>query len=291
MNSPTFVAIGHMVYDIVPSGLALGGAASYSSLTARNLGLKSGVVTSIGPDFKVDDPILKGIEIVYQLSAQTTKFQNIYNNCGKRQQFIRGMANRIRSEHVPVEWKAAPIVYICPVADEVDLEIANCFSNAIIGVSPQGWMRQWDKEGRVRPKRWPEVLGGRGDVGRGSASALQIKTKIDAIILSEEDLTAFPDQLSDYLSLARYVLLTQGKNGATLFAGRERFHYPAFQTAESDPTGAGDVFAAAFLIKYFQTLEPHRSTIFANCVASFAVEKEGTRGIPNLQQVLERLEG
>jgi sugar/nucleoside kinase (ribokinase family) len=193
------------------------------------------------------------------------------------------VANRIRAEHVPAEWKNAAIVYLCPVADEVDLEIANYFSNAIIGVSPQGWMRQWDKEGRVRPKRF----GGGSDIGRGSAPALQ--TKIDAIILSEEDLTAFPDQLSDYLSLARYVLLTQGKNGATLFADGERFHYPAFQTYESDPTGAGDVFSAAFLIKYFQTLEPHQSTIFANCVASFAVEKEGTRGIPNIQQVLERL--
>lgn len=276
MIAPTFVAIGHMVYDVVdlaPSGLTLGGAASYSSITARNLGLKARAITSVGADFKFDDPSLKRIEITYRLSEKTTTFQNVYDDFGKRQQFIRGVADKIKAEHVPPEWHEASIVYLCPVADEVDLNIADCFKKAIIGVSPQGWMRKWDKAGRVSSKRWS---GNR-------------ENKIDAIILSEEDLATFPDQFSDYQNLAKYVILTQGKNGATLFAGKDSFHYPAFQTSEIDPTGAGDVFAASFLIRYFQTLDPHQATIFANCMASFAVEKQGTKGIPNIQRVLERL--
>ena len=55
-----------------------------------------------------------------------------------------------------------------------------------------------------------------------------------------------------------------------------------------DPTGAGDVFAASFLLHYRQTGDPVTSLEFAHCVASFAVEAEGTLGIPTYAQVSER---
>jgi sugar/nucleoside kinase (ribokinase family) len=63
----------------------------------------------------------------------------------------------------------------------------------------------------------------------------------------------------------------------------------AFTVKEVDPTGAGDVFAAAFLIEYNLTGDPRHSTAFACCAASFAVERPGLTGIPDRAAVENRL--
>ncbi|MBM3211939.1 hypothetical protein FJZ33_06960, partial [Candidatus Poribacteria bacterium] len=46
-----FLAIGHFTHDVTESGLILGGAASYSSLTARKLDMQARVVSAVGKDF------------------------------------------------------------------------------------------------------------------------------------------------------------------------------------------------------------------------------------------------
>lgn len=56
-----------------------------------------------------------------------------------------------------------------------------------------------------------------------------------------------------------------------------------------DPTRAGDVFAAAFLVEYCRSGDPLASARFAGCAASFCVEAQGTAGIPPLAQVEEKL--
>jgi fructose-1-phosphate kinase PfkB-like protein len=54
------------------------------------------------------------------------------------------------------------------------------------------------------------------------------------------------------------------------------------------PTGAGDVYSAAFLIKYFETGEPMLSGYFASAAASLLVEK-GVGGITDRGVVEERM--
>ena len=55
-----------------------------------------------------------------------------------------------------------------------------------------------------------------------------------------------------------------------------------------DPTGAGDVFAAAYLVRYRETSDALESARFASCAASFCVEAQGTEGIPTRAQMEER---
>jgi hypothetical protein len=42
-----YLVIGHLTQDIIPDGFRLGGTAAYSALTARALGLRVGIVTSV----------------------------------------------------------------------------------------------------------------------------------------------------------------------------------------------------------------------------------------------------
>ena len=53
--------------------------------------------------------------------------------------------------------------------------------------------------------------------------------------------------------------------------------------------GAGDVFGATFLLRYYETKDVHKAAIFASCAASFVVEKEGVEGVPCMEGVNERM--
>jgi sugar/nucleoside kinase (ribokinase family) len=68
------------------------------------------------------------------------------------------------------------------------------------------------------------------------------------------------------------------------------YDLPAFTTVEVDPTGAGDVFAAAFLVAIRERRPVVRAALFAACAASFAVEAPGVEGIPTRKAVEARLE-
>lgn len=273
---PTFLSIGHFCYDVSPDGYILGGSASYSTLTARNLGYRARAVTAVGKNFDRQHCLLKGIDTVYHESPETTIFDNQYDANGDRQQFILGHAKQLKGSDIPPEWCTTKIVYLCPIADEVSAELVHCFSeDTLIGATPQGWLRQWDSNGKVRAKRW--------------ATAETILPYLDVLILSDEDLRSYPDELEKYLRLAPIVVLTKGARGATLFQQGTQLESAAYPVTEVDPTGAGDMFATAFLINYYQTRSVQDALNFAHCVASFAVEGIGTSCIPKLAQVMSRL--
>ena len=272
MKSPEFISIGHVTYDIYPGERLIGGSAIYSSLTACKLGLSTGIITSRGLDFSCDG-LLKGISIAGSVSPQTTTFCNSYYQ-GKRKQIISDVANRIKKEQIPKGWDKAKIVHICPVADEVDQEIFTIFKDSLVGLTPQGLMRRWDEKGQVYSKKWMPIL--------------KVCSRVDVLIFSEEDIADFPEVLEEYKSLIDIVILTRGAEGSILYWRGKEFIFSAFKTEEKDPTGAGDVFAAAFLIKYYQTDDPIESSRFANCVASFAVEGKGTAGISNFDRIIKR---
>lgn len=275
-----FLSIGHFTHDIVGNELILGGASAYSSTTAKKLGLNAGVITAVGKDFLHYDKLssislfIIGEKYSYDWNYPTTTFENIYEN-GVRKQFIRSVSATIYPDHVPDHWCNADIVYLCPVANEVDPSIVHKFPNSIIGASPQGWMRRWDSAGRVYPRKWEE--------------APKVLPYIDALIMSEEDISPFPNIIDEYVKMVKMLILTRGEKGSTLFYDGKVFDFPAFKANVLDPTGAGDVFATAFLIKLKETQDPSTASIFANCVASFVVEKIGTEGIPDLEQIRSRL--
>ena len=269
---PEFISIGHVTYDIYPEKKLIGGSAIYSSLTAHNLGLSTGIITSRGIDFSCNG-LLRGINIVSSLSDHTTTFCNSYHQ-GKRKQVINQIANKIKIDQIPEQWNKAKIVHICPIANEVDETIFDFFQNNLVGLTPQGLMRKWDKKGQVYPKYWMPNI--------------KISSKVDVLIFSEEDISVFPEVLEKYVSSIKIVIVTRGAKGSVLYWQGQKIVFPAFKAKEVDPTGAGDVFAAAFLIKYHQTGNPIESSRFANCVASFAVEEKGANSIPDLDRVIRR---
>lgn len=271
---PEYVVIGHITKDLTPEGYTIGGTATYAALTAHNLGLSVGIVTSFDPGFEPNS-LPADVAIAQIPASETTTFQNIYHN-GRREQFIHGLAARIDPIAVPAAWRKSPIIHLGPLVNEVPSEILSIFDRrSLIGVTPQGWMRQWDESGHVTPRRWHE--------------AEEVLRRANVLVFSEEDVAHMRDEIDRLADLAQIMVVTQGPAGATVYLAGDSTHHPAFEATEVDPTGAGDVFAAAFLIRLRETDDPHEAAHFANAVASLSIEGPGVQGIPTRDQVEHRL--
>lgn len=272
---PDFLIVGTVTHDERPEGLVIGGTVAYAGMTARNLGYHVAVVTRAGDDLN-PSPALDGIQLHRLVSPVTTTFRNEYTDTG-RIQYLYKRADDIRVQDIPLAWRESKIVMLGPLARDVETDVVRSFSpQTLLGVVPQGWMRRWDETARVYTRPWYE--------------AEEILPHARVLVLSEEDLGEFTERLQVYTALTPIVVLTRGARGCTVYArGHEPFDSPAFKVKEVDPTGAGDVFTAGFLIRLHETNDLRAAARFANCTASFAVESVGTTGLPTREMVEARL--
>ncbi len=270
MAAPDFLAIGHVSRDVTPEGHTLGGAVVFGAVTAARMGLSPAIVTSAGPDFDLA-PALAGIPVHVVPADATTAFENIDAN-GARTQYLHAVAGPIGPSDIPLGWACAPMVFLAPLARELDGR-AFRFPGATVVASLQGWLRRWDDSGLVGPRRW---------------DGAELLPHVDAAVVSEHDFDC-PDVASRWAALAPALVVTRGRRGATLYHRGAAREIPPFAAREVDPIGAGDVFAAAYLIAYHESRDPDYAATYASCAASFAVEAPGMEGIPTRAQVASRL--
>lgn len=270
---PSYLVLGHVTKDIVDSRFRYGGTALYAALTATRLGERVALVTSAAPDLPLGQ-LLPETPVVSVPAPATTVFVNLYRT-GERLQFVGEIASAVRPHNVPRSWRSSPIVHLAPVAQELDQRIARMFPRSLVGLTAQGFLRRWDADGRVRRAAWTK--------------ADATLPNLDILIVSEDDIDSDFSLIRSYASQIPIAVVTLGERGAEVYHRGEVHHSPAFRARVVDPTGAGDAFAAAYLIKCYRGGDPFESARFANCVASFVVEDEGARGIPSLEQVQRRL--
>ncbi len=264
-----FLVIGHITKDLQPDGFTLGGTVTYAAITAHRLGRRAAILTRAEPTI-VQDGLYQGIEVHVLPSECTTTFRNIYHD-GHRQQFVSHVAPPITAADVPPHWRDPNIVLLGPVAQEVAPDLATVFPRSLVGVIPQGWLRRWDETGRVYPQSWEK--------------AAEILRSARVLVLSQEDLGENTSALDEYIQQTEIVVLTAAAQGCTVYWRGETHPIPPRPANEVDPTGAGDVFTAAFLIRLEETNDPLTSARFANVVASFSVEAPGVTGIPMRDEV------
>ncbi len=268
-TTPDYLVIGHVTRDLYDGGYKIGGTVTYSALTARNLGCTVGIVTAAAGDLDLSC-LPDDIALVARASATSTTFENLYHD-GQRRQFLWARARELALDDVPAEWRSSAIVHLGPVAQEVAQSAAFGFPGSLLGLTPQGWMRSWDEGGLVKPAAWKPPA--------------DLLSRADAVILSLEDVGGDLELVRSYAVQARLVVLTAGWKGATVYWQGEVRSFPAPQVRELDPTGAGDIFAAAFLVSLRQSGDPWLAARFANCVASRSVERSGVDSIPTRHEI------
>lgn len=279
--NPDYLALGHVTKDLTGDGKTItpGGTVLYSAITAQRLGLQAAIVTSCSSkdSYLLQEVQDAGVWVHVMDSPYTTTFYNVYDEDGKRTQVVGAQASRVWMRDVPVGWRNAPIVHLGPVAQELPDHMPSRFTDCLLGITPQGWMRSWDNAGLVKHSVWPippELTG------------LPANT---FLCLSIEDLGYDPGLMESYVSLAPLVAITHGVHGAYVYSTDESAVLPSCKAEVVDATGAGDVFAAALFVKYHETADPFLSARFAHAAAAFAIEGQGASSIPDRAAVEHRL--
>lgn len=263
-----YLVIGHLTRDLTPEGPRLGGTAAYSGLTAHALGLRVGVVTACDPELPLYE--LEDLLLAIRYTETTTTFENLQTPAG-RVQHVFHPATTLDLSMVPEVWRNTPIVHLGPVLQEVDPKLARAFPNSFIVVTPQGWLRAAASDGRVVFTEWPE--------------ARYVLETANAAVLSIEDVKGNEDLIEEMVSSIRVLAVTEGANGARIYWNGDVRYFRAPITREVDPTGAGDIFAAAFFVRLYQTRDPWEAARFATQLAAISVTRPGLQAIPTPEEI------
>ena len=271
---PRLLAVGHVTWDRLSDRQTLGGAVTYAALQARKLGWEAAVLTAAGPDFEAARD-LPGVQVFARLDAATTRFTNLYEPDGERRQVLSARAGAIDMAALPDAWRDPDVLFLGPVAGEVPAGTPAGFAAEVVGAGAQGWLRAFDAEGNVTSREWP-------DPGADLAG-------VHVLVLSEHDVPRAAEAARDLLTFVPIVALTRGWVGSRLFTRDGVQDVPTLPREEVDPTGAGDVFAAALLVGYHETGDVAEAAAFAACAASCAVEGVGASSLGDRAEVERRL--
>lgn len=268
VESVDYLVIGHLARDITTDGFRLGGTVAYSALTAKALGMRTGIVTAWAGEFPYEG--LPGISVIYTPAEYCTTFENVYTAVG-RIQYLHHHAGRIDLESIPENWRRSSIIHIGPIAQEVNPILGESFSPSLIALTPQGWLRRWDKNGRVSTSNW-------------NGAEIALKTA-GAAVISIEDVSGDEDEIERMAIACPVLAVTEGPAGARLYWHNDLRKFRAPVKQEVDATGAGDIFAAAFFIRLLVTRDPWEAARFATQLAAISVTREGLEGIPRQNEI------
>lgn len=262
-----YLAVGHLTRDCSGASSRLGGTVAYAGLTARALGCcRVGILTSAGPDLDLQE-VADALEIHVRPSPRTTTFENLPDEDGRRRQRLLARAEVLRAEDLPGAWREPRIVHFGPIAAEIDPGLVRSFcSPSLRGLTPQGWLRAWDRTGRIRCRPWRRV-----EPLLGAA---------DAVVVSTEDLGHDPSAAAQMADLCPILVVTAGAGPTrVLSGGRERRFTPP-RVRVTDPTGAGDIFAAAFFVYLAASGDPWQAAELANRIAAASTTRSGIASVP-----------
>ena len=272
LSAPDFVAVGHVTLDRIGEATRPGGSALYAAVTAHRLGLSVGILTSHGDDFPLD-VIPSKIEVVSVPAADTTRFEH-RPDPGGRVSHVRAVAGPLTLDDVPDDWRSASLALLAPVVDEVDPMIATLFTDGAVAAAAQGWLRQVKPDGLVVPRPW-----------RSPERLLQ---SVQALFLSREDIRGQETEVVAWFQRVPIGVLTADRDGALLFVNGERYEVHPRPAREVDPTGAGDVFATAFLVAWHRGDSLAAAGRFGAAAASIAIEDVGPSSLGRLGETAAR---
>ena len=276
LKHPKFLAIGHLSFDVnmvdggSPSDRIPGGASAYATLVAIKHGISSGILTSVGDDYPVEE-ILSGIDVRGPKSEHTSSFANYYDG-DNRNQVLIASGSKIFESEIPVGWTQPNILYVGPLLHELPTDIVNWFEPELSCLVPSGWLRRWGADGVITHAR---------------ALVLSQRKKWDVIVVSEAEIANL--SLEQLRLFSEIICVTRGQLGARIWKGRDWVDIPVIKSAPVDLTGAGDVWASAFVIALNDGRNIEDAGMYASAASAIGIESIGLLGCPSPTEIENRL--
>ena len=258
------MAVGHVTWDVSPHDLSVrepGGAVAFAAVTAARLGIRAAIITSCTEDYPSHE-VVDSLDLFASVpSPSTSTFENRYNARGDRVQVLHSRARDIRADDMPDNWREPKMLFVGPLTQELPVDCLEWFQPKVSCVVPQGWLRSWDMPlpSEVKVSKSPP---------KG------MSTGWDICVISESEVEA--ETLGEWRRLSRNLVVTKGSQGADLYPEGRNEPVPVssfgdvVDGAGVDTTGAGDVFAAAMLIRYAATEDAIASARYASACAALS---------------------
>ena len=283
LKSPSIAVLGTIAIDTVETGrgkmTSIGGSATYAALASALIS-QTGIVSAVGQDFADEstqifsshDINISGISVsdgpTFRWTARyhddMTHRDTLYTDIGVFKAF---------KPKAPLDFRLADCLVLGAIDPDIQLAYVSQFDcpKLIIGDTIDYYLSQ----------KLEKVL--------------SVFRLCHVIVVNEEEALHISRQSTaskaarSLLSLGpQAVIIKQGKNGATLYKDSAERAVPAFQdSVNRDPTGAGDAFLgslAAYLTNKLPLSDSDflEAIVFANCVASFAIETFGIDSLTNM---------
>jgi sugar/nucleoside kinase (ribokinase family) len=295
--NPDLVAMGHLMNEIIrfPDqtilGPVLGGAAVYFSVVASRLETKTGIVSKIGTDMPMEllDPLHKsGVDtrgIIIE-GNESRLSELIYEETGNKIMRYPKQGSPITLENIPDDYCHADIIYVCPQEWEVSLqvieELSSCPAKLAVELGGYGGAHCSYHSGKKEDTFLKQIL--------PYFHIAKLSNEDSHYLFQEKDEREVVEILIDWG--VKISIVTSAEKGAIVATADEIFEIPAFTNKAVDCTGAGDCFAASFMVNYRKEHNVEKAGVFASAATSLLIEKRGGLDIermPSLHQVEERL--
>tara|TARA_Y100000991_G_scaffold203596_1_gene178415 strand:- start:93 stop:1010 length:918 start_codon:yes stop_codon:yes gene_type:complete len=283
--------LGTVAFDTIetPHGKedrVLGGSASYIGLSASQFDLQTSILSVVGDDFNSSFLNIfksKNIDVtsIQRVIGENTFFwSGRYSSNMNERETISTELNVLANfdPQVPESFKNADILVLGNLAPSNQLSVINQLTNPAAFVvldTMNFWMDNCLDD------------------------LLQVIRNVDIITINEEEARQLSGETSLSLAAKKIfnmgpsnIVIKKGEHGALLFSGNKRFFVPAFPIEKVfDPTGAGDTFLGGFAgylakTKNYSFKNMKKAVVYGCLLASFSVEKFGTKGLLNLDKVI-----
>jgi sugar/nucleoside kinase (ribokinase family) len=280
--TPDLVLLGNLLVDdvVFPDGRTrmgqAGGAMLYASLAAALWGARAGLVSLRGDDYPehaFDRLRERGVltDGVRALGRPGVRTWLLYEGRVRRVVHRLGCPSHEEvspePDDVPAEWRTAKAFHLAPMPLARQELLARRMSagGALVSLDPHELVTE------ATLPRWRELL-----------------ACTDAFFPSEDELRLDDAQTDPRRALRRlaggrlrFVAYKRGLKGGLLYDAREdRFHeWTARTHGIVDPTGAGDAFAAGFLVAHLRGLPVEDCLRHGVVTASFAIQDWGPDGL------------
>tara|TARA_B100001564_G_scaffold230815_1_gene194825 strand:- start:22341 stop:23258 length:918 start_codon:yes stop_codon:yes gene_type:complete len=283
--------LGTVAFDTIetPHGKedrVLGGSASYIGLSASQFDLQTSILSIVGDDFNSSFLNIfksKNIDVtsIQRVIGEKTFFwSGRYSSNMNERETISTELNVLANfdPQVPESFKNADILVLGNLAPSNQLSVINQLTNPAAFVvldTMNFWMDNCLDD------------------------LLQVIRNVDIITINEEEARQLSGETSLSLAAKKIfnmgpsnIVIKKGEHGALLFSDNKRFFVPAFPIEKVfDPTGAGDTFLGGFAgylakTKNYSFKNMKKAVVYGCLLASFSVEKFGTKGLLNLDKVI-----
>lgn len=272
----TVLIVGPVTWDHFADGRrAAGGTVCYAARTALAMGVRAYVLTAAASD--ADLSALDGHEVHVVPTRRTMTFEHRFDDGVRHLRITALSGHTLHPRDVPAGWPSPDVLILAPLApDDVDADAFTALPFDDCCVTGQGFLRSLDAAGDVTDASAPT---------RAIQHALTPRT---SLVLSADEVARWPTgALAEVACRTRRVVITRGARGAEIVTCGARHAIAPVPASPVDTTGAGDVFAAAFIL----AVDEGEATAgrLAAAYAAAAVEVRGAAPLPARATIEQRL--